>query len=131
MSDQGDAPIMNLGRALFRHSRIVGVGNTEHTGAIVNRGTMKVWDAVLRANHGWLDGAISNSGRMTIKRSKVNGNSAELGSAISNHGTLTISDSEIAGNVSFDQGGGIQNDGSLRLINVRLHDNTPHDCVGC
>jgi CSLREA domain-containing protein len=68
-------------------------------------------------------GILNEKGELRVSSSKISSNQAvRTGGGIDNAGTVTLVDVTVSGNAS-EEGGGIFNDGSLRLTNVTLSNN--------
>ncbi|MEU6098371.1 hypothetical protein [Streptomyces sp. NPDC047079] len=107
-------------------------------GGIANEGTLTLVNSAVTGNSANEDGGgISNEGgTITLRDSRIAGNTAVAGAAdgggISNNaeGTLTLERSEVEGNTSDQDGGGIANQGSLRVENSTFSHNTARDDDG-
>ena len=97
-------------------------------GAIANTGTLSVYDSSFSGNgiNGPAGGgAVNNSGKLDVHRSEFAGNMASVGGAFlnSNTGDLFIDSSSIIGNTAVlgrsgqGTGGGVSNQGTLRIRN--------------
>ncbi len=122
-SEDGGA-IKNSGTLTILDSEIKNNTSQDDAGAINNSGTLTINRTTISNNTAVATGgAIRNTATMTILNSTINGNtSANNGGAIMNIAgatvTATLEGVTISGNTSTSgAGGGIRNDGTLRLIN--------------
>ena len=134
-SGKGDAPIDNRGGTVTLIQALVsGNGNTELTGAIVNRdaGTVTLIESVVRGNSGYTN-VMSNFGTMPFRGSTVADNHAFFTTVV-NQGTMSFTDSIVSGNESGTAGligpggGGVYNadTGTLLLRDSVVRANTSH-----
>jgi hypothetical protein len=108
-----------------------GVG---YSGGIINKGTLTVNNCTLTGNvansTNGTGGAIYSTGTLTLVGSTISGNTASSaggGLFIGTNATATVSNSTIDGNTSnggFAGGGGIDNQGTLALINSTISNNS-------
>ncbi|MFF7973857.1 hypothetical protein [Streptomyces sp. NPDC007905] len=112
-------------------------------GGIANEGTLKLENVTVSGNQVSGDGGgLSNEGgNLTLVNSQVLtnvafntpvGNEAGDGGGISNNaaGTLTVKKSTIAGNTAQEDGGGIQNQGTLTVEGTHFSNNEARDDDG-
>lgn len=120
-SEDGGA-IRNTGTLTILDSEIRNNASQDTGGAIINTGTMTINRTTISGNTATATGgAILNTATMTILNSTLNNNTATSnGGAIANiaGATATLEGVTVAANRSTSgAGGGIRNDGTLRLIN--------------
>lgn len=133
---------VNEGGSLTLKGVTVTGGLIDGDGAgIANEGTLKLEGSTVAGNQATGDGAgISNEGGdVTLDESRVINNvvfdadtDAGDGGGLSNNaaGILTIKSSTIAGNSSEEDGGGIQNQGTLAVDGSRIVNNVARDDDG-
>jgi YD repeat-containing protein len=95
-------------------------------GGIDNNGSLALTNSTVTGNSAFNGGGIFNGSlaTMTMSGDTVNNNTAaSQGGGVDNFGTLTILNSTIAANQA-NQGGGIINDAVLNLVNCTVADNT-------
>jgi len=114
-----------------------GEGNTPNGGAIYNDGgSMTISDSTFKANSAEDDGgAIDNAGGGTATVSGstfyLNGSIAAAdGGAIENDSTMTVINSTFNQNTASDDGGGIENTSALTVTNSTLSGNTGDETGG-
>jgi parallel beta helix pectate lyase-like protein len=131
--------VMTLTDSTVRDNGAVGIANVS---TLSGRGDLTVVGSTIRGNAG---GGIENRWMLSISHSKVIDNTTTgFGGGIWNRdeypnhlnfsGVLTMTDSKVTGNTAGTDGGGIYNSGPpglLTLMNVKIKNNTPNDCVGC
>jgi hypothetical protein len=95
-------------------------------GGVYNGGTLTVADSTFTDNNSAFGGGIMNGGTATVSRTVLSGNSAYYGGGgIENNGTLDIIDSAIIGNtISLQTGGGIRNRGQMTITGSTISGNT-------
>ena len=76
-------------------------------GAIVNKGTLNIYDSVLANNSAYAGGAIYNTGYLFIKNSEIKYNYADLGGAIRNTGRTILYKNSIHHNEATNGNGGV------------------------
>ena len=94
-------------------------------GAIDNSGTATISDSTFTGGVAFEGGAIDNkSGSLSVTDSTFNSNTGTQGGAIYNNAAATVTGSTFSNNTAF-QGGGIANDlvGNLTLLNSTIADN--------
>ncbi|MET0503213.1 MAG: VCBS repeat-containing protein [Candidatus Binatia bacterium] len=113
-----------------------GGGLTNIAGGIYNLGTLTITDTIVRDNNADFYGGIANGGlaTLTLINSSVIGNSAR-GAAVSsggidNDGTLILINTTVSGNHAGVGGGGISNSGSLTIVNSTISGNTANTDAG-
>ncbi|MBI5649977.1 MAG: hypothetical protein HZC40_05935 [Chloroflexi bacterium] len=132
----GGGGIANRGAATIIASTIISNTANDFTSGggagIYNDGTMTITSSALRNNvaTGNFGGGILNwqNGALTIRTSTLAGNTTDRGGGgIENTGTLTVIQSTLSGNLAngaYDGGGGIGNTvGTLRVENSTLSNN--------
>jgi hypothetical protein len=107
-------------------------GGSGFGGGMVNHGTAKVEDSIIRNNYAdYHAGGIGNTGTVTVKNCRIFDNIAEgWGGGMCNHGTETIIGSVISQNHATEDGGGIWNGGQLTVINSIVSQNTANKVGG-
>jgi hypothetical protein len=103
-------------------------------GGIDNRGNLTVTHSIVSGNgvrdDGDGGGIFNLGGRLLIKSSIVVGNTADRGGGgVFSLGELIIVDSDILSNTAADGGGVLNSDGTMRMINSRVHGNHAFDAV--
>lgn len=130
--------IMSVGGALVLSNCTIS-GNTSGGsggGIRVDNAQLTVSDSTISdnqaiANDNRFGGGIAVfSGQATITRSSVTANVGSVGGGIQNSGTLTIIDSAIFGNRSNSSGGAIYNNGPLTLVNTTVSGNIARTAGG-
>jgi fibronectin-binding autotransporter adhesin len=119
------AAIDNSGTAVVSNSTFTG-GVAFEGGAIDNKkGSLTVTDSTFDSNNGIQGGAIYNNASATITGSTFSNNSAFQGGAIANDliATMTLLDSTIANNFAGQNGGGINQAGTLTAFSTTIADN--------
>jgi hypothetical protein len=112
-----------------------GTGAVRSGGAVLNRGTLTIIQAIVRDSRSDQGGGIANHGGMlTLVGSVVRDDVAHSGGAgVLNdaEGTVIVVRSVIRGNrTAQSMGGGVLNDGTLTITGSSVTQNTPDDCVG-
>lgn len=95
-------------------------------GGLSNTGMTTIDDCTFAGNVAPEGGGLFNSddGTLLLTNSTVTDNVADLGSGIENHGTLVVINSTLHANgFSFLEGGGLLNSGTATLINSTITDN--------
>jgi len=94
-------------------------------GAILNRGTLQVYNSILRNNTAYWGGAITNWGNVNIWESSLIDNTAWNGGGALDHPGyhMTVNDSYLGGNTA-SWGGAIISWGDLTVVGSQLADNT-------
>lgn len=107
----------------LRGLTITGAGGRETVGAIWNGGTLTLSGVSVTGNDADLSGAIHNGGaaRVTLSSCEV---SANNGRGINNHGTLDLLDTSVSDNTGTREGGGILNGGTANLTNSTVSGNS-------
>lgn len=106
------------GDHLDRVFHIVGEASVVITGVTIQNGNASTSSGLFGGG-----GILNEKGDLEVHSSTISSNRAvRTGGGIDNAGTLSLIDVTISGNAS-DEGGGIFNDGSLRLTNVTLNNN--------
>jgi hypothetical protein len=134
--------ILNAGTMEISRSRITDNEAGVAAGGIDNFGTLTIVDSTIDGNragdqqNGSGDaGGIYNSGTLTITNSTVSRNQARSGKGLSGSGggiynrgaappMLTITNSTISDNVANEDGGGIDNFGTLIITSSTISNNT-------
>ncbi len=119
------AAIDNSGTATVSDSTFTG-GVAFEGGAIDNKaGTLSVTDSTFDSNTGVQGGAIYNNAMATITGSTLSNNTAFQGGAIANdlNANLTLLNSTIADNSAGQNGGGINQAGTLVALSTTIADN--------
>jgi CSLREA domain-containing protein len=100
-------------------------------GGILNRGTATVRSTHLQDNTAALGGGLRNIGRLALRGSTMSGNLAHYGSGLLNSGSLDVVDSDIHNNRdAFFVGGGVYNDGVLRMARSTIRENAAAEGAG-
>jgi CSLREA domain-containing protein len=100
-------------------------------GGILNRGAATVRSSHVQNNTAALGGGLRNIGRLALGRSTVSGNMAHYGSGLHNSGSLNVVDSNIHNNrAAFFVGGGVYNDGVLRMTRSTMRENAAAEGAG-
>jgi CSLREA domain-containing protein len=142
----GDASVSGSGGGIFNEDEgtldlrnVVVENNTANStsaeqgagGGILNRGTATVRSSHLRDNTAALGGGLHNIGRLALRASTVSGNMAHYGSGLHNSGGLDVVDSDIHNNRdAFFVGGGVYNDGVLRMARSTIRENAAAEGAG-
>jgi fibronectin-binding autotransporter adhesin len=142
----GDASVSGSGGGIFNEDEgtidlhdVVVENNTANStsteqgagGGILNRGTATVRSSHLQDNTAALGGGLRNIGRLALRGSTVGGNMAQYGSGLHNSGGLDVMDSDIHNNRdAFFVGGGVYNDGLLRMAHSTIRDNAAAEGAG-
>jgi hypothetical protein len=121
------------------HSSVTFNHATDNGGGIANfpQGTVRLTNSPVSGNRSEIDGGgIANAGLMTLDHSDVITNqAAQNGGGIANGlgGDIKLDHSNVTGNVAQFPGGGIFNQppSTVTLIDSKIMNNTPDDCVGC
>ena len=129
-AEYGGGAIANDATMTLRSSRFF--GNTANFGgAIYNGGTAAITGTTFTENEAFAGGALVNSGRAALIYVTIQDNSAIIafgGGIVNNEGTLTAAFSNIVHNTAKDEGGGIENGGSVTLSQTKVSGNTPDNC---
>jgi hypothetical protein len=102
------------------------VTGAQAAGGIFNKGSLTLTNSTVTGNSAFNGGGVYNNSlaTMTMIGDTVNNNTVQVsGGGVDNLGTLTIINCTIAGNQAF-KGGGISNDGVLNLVNSTVASNT-------
>lgn len=75
-------------------------------------------------------GGILNYGILSLDHVNVVGNSSDVGGGIANYGALALDFVTTANNIASLQGGGIDNEGTLEVINSTVSGNVSQDVAG-
>ncbi len=129
--------IYNEGTLTLMNSSVSG-NSAYYGGGIYNSkgGTLTVSSSTVSGNSAGDGGGggIFNSGTLTLSNSAVANNDAapEIGGGIYNdfQGTLSVMNSTVSGNLSAHFGGGIGNNGTLRVSSSTVSGNTAYDGGG-
>ncbi len=135
-SEGNGGGIYNGGTMTLTGSALIGnlITGAGSGGGIYNDGTLTVTDSSVGSNGGGSGGGIANDRTLTLTNSTLNFNNAAAGGGIynGNAGTLTVTGCTLDGNGvsggTFFQyagfGGGIDNMGTLTVIDSTLSDNS-------
>jgi hypothetical protein len=123
-----DSGTLTMTSAYFMHNAAEYGG-----GAIANDATMTLRSSRFFGNTANFGGAIYNGGTAAITGTTFTENEAFAGGAlgggiVNNEGTLTAAFSNIVHNTAKDEGGGIENGGSVTLSQTKVSGNTPDNC---
>ncbi|MEO8391738.1 MAG: choice-of-anchor Q domain-containing protein, partial [Chloroflexota bacterium] len=104
-------------------------GNTANSGAAINNaGSLIIENSTFSNNTGTGSlstggGIYSSSSNLTLGHSTFSGNTSVYGAGIYNAATATIYASTFSGNIAATSGGGILNNGTLKLIESTVYGN--------
>jgi CSLREA domain-containing protein len=119
---------LTLNRLTVRNGRCNGSCTVipDSGGGILNLGTLKVTNSVIRANSATsIGGGIYDQlGTLMVTNSLISGNSAGHGGGIESTGTLTVTNSTFSGNSTPGLGGGISSSGTLTITSSTFSGNT-------
>jgi CSLREA domain-containing protein len=119
---------LTLNRLTVRNGRCNGSCTVipDSGGGILNLGTLKVTNSVIRANSATsIGGGIYDQlGTLMVTNSIISGNSAGHGGGIESTGTLTVTNSTFSGNSTPGLGGGIGSSGTLTITSSTFSGNT-------
>jgi hypothetical protein len=115
----------NAGGALLNKGTLT-LTDTEVTNnlghdTIHNEGSMSIVDSLVSNSSGVI--AVANAGTLTMERTTITDSNRIAFMNLLGTSIATITDSAIAHNGSFFEDGGVQNFGTLNLINVTISDN--------
>jgi len=103
------------------------------TGAVVNNGTLDLFNCAITRNEATNGGGVYNTGTLVLSGCAITGNDATNGGGVYNTGTLSMADCTVSANqvktnaaalLSDGQGGGVYSSGPLTMINCTLSGNT-------
>lgn len=105
-------------------------GNTLNSGdggGILNKdGAVTITDSVISGNTATNGGGgiyNNDGGTLTVRGSTISGNNADWGGGLANLGTANVTKSLITDNTAITSGGGIDNSGSLTLVEIAVSGN--------
>jgi hypothetical protein len=128
----GDGSIYNTGSLTMDNSIVVAhYYFTSSSGGIVNDGGIVVLRNCSISNNVSVEGGgIWNAGSLAVTNCVINSNRSVYsdpptpGGGLYNFGYAILQNTTVSGNSAMGQGGGIWNDGSLRLLNCTIASNT-------
>src|SRR5205814_702475 len=115
-NDSGGGPDVR-GLAFITSSDFRNNSASDGAGAILNDFDLQIDLTTLVGNNAPSGGGIANRSAMTLTRSVVLLNSAASGAGISNTGALAVGTSNFNGNSASNNRGGVENAGSLAVVN--------------
>jgi hypothetical protein len=120
----GDHRVFSVARKLsveLRRMTVAGAGDDDMRGAIWNGGTLALSGVTVTDNDAYPALANAAVGTLTLTNSSVSGN---RGRGIENYGTLGLVDSVVSDNAVWNGAGGILNNGTATLTNSTVSGNS-------